>query len=1635
MTANQSQQQQQQLQQQQEEPNTVPEIDSATHIVVEHHRTGTVKTHVFSSKDGKPSLLGHEIPDTNHSLRESFEAGLDDKMKALKSLVKDSLEQTTMASLDKVDSLRLAVVQSEHRLAEQVSLVTSSAIEQQIKTNVVPKLDSIERILLANSNTSNGGSNGSKKGGYSARSGPASPKSDLSQASMEPMDRRMPQDLGQPGEKAEVEEAEAEVEANGDDHLRNATETERKVLEKLSTIESQVDALCKVVIDGEIPQQDDALLDPEIAARVDNMCEKLLSVPDGAKQSTPESSSSTTATPASDKLDELIQLVTKNQELQEIAAVAATEHSMRQEQTRKEDDEIWQTSLREMLVSHQGELRGLDAHLFALENGFRAMEDGFQDWTKTHRMTLNVYLKYMYMVFKSTKGVENSIQSALVDVRAQAMMEPERRLQFSNDLNDIRTEVSAVFNTLPETIASAIKNSQEPVVVEGEAIAENQAFQDRCAPGANATEFAPDADSPQSDSEPPVEEEPKPDPVMEKLVSTVETLQASIASMVEKYGELANLVAPLPRPPTPPSRDSEEPAVADDPEVPEPPPREPTVEERLKAVEKRLAAGKATSDAPASSEPAASTHAEAPLPTLPVSRAGNPNPGPSPGYLGRSASVVAAATEAVDAAVPLAADSSMEEVIDEPVEVTAASLPTAPPGPNFMEELEAMNRSLTDLLNVVNEGQNSLHHEMQREFQRVIHTINPPETEEDRVRRREAENRARLEEIESTRIRALEAERFKNAEDERIKEEEKQKQGEEAAAQKAAEERSLALERISMIPNLMNSLEGVNYHLGTKSDELMKEVSDGLGDLKIGTAAVEEQVAACLNKVQLVVDGSIQDSSVLNEIKYQVGEFGAKLEESIKTCCDDDVLKAQVAEAIKKTKDVTAMVEDVKKISEKSLTVQEELQKQLGEWHQKQDEGIEALAKKHGESWEAWYKKHEEEWTAWRQTHGDSLVSLISLHDRQDRTLHDWGESRREHREQLQEWHRTHDGRLEELEKRHCHCCSPDPVEDPTADTVDDPAADPNAPVEFDDKSIKTDGPATRPPTIHCCGGDAGDTDPCTRRMRELLEEFLQRILPGYNPDCVTFESHSTSGVIVPEPRGLNGEGIEEEGDPSEERPTSPGLTFTTRATSGIIVPEPGLPMSGAAGSYHTGTIPRGEAADYHGAAGLATEGVDVTAAHFATAAPSANGSVRSSPRQLPPPPGQDALPQELYDLLRPYFYSDVSASAAASSGSESVVVAALRKELAKLQEKFETVHQESLDNEGSVDRLMTTALEKNRELDELKADRAQIIQDFEARQSEWGSEATSYQQELAKTRSDLENVRQENLRLYRLGLGLNPDLDMSTPGPAAEAGEEGDDLYGSSENEDGSSSPSSPLPERLPLAGLMTEASENLRQALDEIKQQKSILYKEITDLEAKKDHLEVQRDHLAEEVTRMERQCFELSVAAVTQSRQRTAPAIPEQENREPVDDDHDDNYVTEDDGGHAGDGGRSSRSGRSGNGGSVTTNSSRLGGGSGSNGTVRSSRQQRRQSVYSRAQSRGRQSAYDFSLQQERVPQLEADVRICKDGVMSETVLSSKTVLTDEQYERIRSSRAEAGVEHSSDDVWSLSFDVRVKMVQNS
>lgn len=108
----------------------------------------------------------------------------------------------------------------------------------------------------------------------------------------------------------------------------------------------------------------------------------------------------------------------------------------------------------------------------------------------------------------------------------------------------------------------------------------------------------------------------------------------------------------------------------------------------------------------------------------------------------------------------------------------------------------------------------------------------------------------------------------------------------------------------------------------------------------------------------------------------------------------------------------------------------------------------------------------------------------------------------------------------------------------------------------------------------------------------------------------------------------------------------------------------------------------------------------------------------------------------------------------------------------------------------------------------------------------------------------------------------------------------------------------------------------------------------------------------------------------------------------------------------------------------------------------GTTRSGRPTTRRLgknvVYSRSQSQGASKYQPREVYaRSRVPQLEADIKICKDGLLSETLLSSKTVLTEEQFEKVQKAKKgeneEEGEEEKEEEVvWSLACSFNVRMV---
>lgn len=231
----------------------------------------------------------------------------------------------------------------------------------------------------------------------------------------------------------------------------------------------------------------------------------------------------------------------------------------------------------------------------------------------------------------------------------------------------------------------------------------------------------------------------------------------------------------------------------------------------------------------------------------------------------------------------------------------------------------------------------------------------------------------------------------------------------------------------------------------------------------------------------------------------------------------------------------------------------------------------------------------------------------------------------------------------------------------------------------------------------------------------------------------------------------------------------------------------------------------------------------------------------------------------------------------------------------------------------------------------------------------------------------------------------------------------------------------------------LVKQASEQLRQTVDEFEERHAILRAEISALEDQKSLLQRQIAEMAPPPIQVHSQVVPPSIS----SRRTGVRARGE---RESVSDDEvedaDDDYV------EVGETSKKGSSGRSRPLSMVGSSPARqaTAGTSGSAGT-RGSRpftRQGKRTAYSRSQSQGpkrRSGEAVYALS--RVPQLEADIRICKDGVLSETLLSSKTVLTEEQLAKVRMAKKSTDDGKEDDDgeeeeVWSLSCNFRVNLV---
>ncbi|KAG0353212.1 hypothetical protein BGZ54_002340, partial [Gamsiella multidivaricata] len=256
----------------------------------------------------------------------------------------------------------------------------------------------------------------------------------------------------------------------------------------------------------------------------------------------------------------------------------------------------------------------------------------------------------------------------------------------------------------------------------------------------------------------------------------------------------------------------------------------------------------------------------------------------------------------------------------------------------------------------------------------------------------------------------------------------------------------------------------------------------------------------------------------------------------------------------------------------------------------------------------------------------------------------------------------------------------------------------------------------------------------------------------------------------------------------------------------------------------------------------------------------------------------------------------------------------------------------------------------------------------------------------LAVKKRKLKEAKTTIETLYREGLGLGTAKDPASDMPSKTNGDGGD-----------SDSTEVVTPPRYRQC---VEASEQLSQVLEEFKVHKPVLHIEIRELDEKKSHLieetarlEIRKAYLDEENARLEKQ-YRLNL---TRNAELDATYAS-----------------TEDSDAEASCSRRATKDSKE-----------RI--------RARSAyRPQKRQPQQARAASKGPSVANKSKRiipVVGKIPQLEADIKISKDGIIAETLLCDKTLLSEDQFERIRSKQT---TQDDDPEMWSLFCDFKVRMV---
>lgn len=333
-------------------------------------------------------------------------------------MIRNSLEATRRESLDTTEALRAALEQNESNVANQVSFATNRNIEDQIKSQVVPRLDRIEALL-----TPGGGSDNScqannartdqplDKGVFRTTSGVKS-SSDTSQSededrgshtSMEPMD---PSVIEEPNGALRDQDiaTSTSAEAKVAQVLEPPGEIQPVILEKLTVMETQVDALYRVVVEGQIPQniaaardRDGSANDPDQAnqeafEKLNAMRSEMLDFPESWKEATlkmPQLVESQGSSPAIAARE--VAMETAPPEASNITKSAEASHTTDHEN--QATLEQWQAEYDEMMATLSEGLENRTLEFETLDTSLKNMEAKFKHLEGVNKLNLRASLR------------------------------------------------------------------------------------------------------------------------------------------------------------------------------------------------------------------------------------------------------------------------------------------------------------------------------------------------------------------------------------------------------------------------------------------------------------------------------------------------------------------------------------------------------------------------------------------------------------------------------------------------------------------------------------------------------------------------------------------------------------------------------------------------------------------------------------------------------------------------------------------------------------------------------------------------------------------------------------------------------------------------------------------------------------------------------------------------------------------------------------------------------------------------------------------------------------------------------------------------------------------------------------------